>query len=81
MISETLTPQDIMHMETHIEDNAQPLILTILVVSIVVAYVSTALRLLARWKKRVQLSYDDYLIILGLVRFPSTLGSKSRCLS
>lgn len=48
-------------------DNLQPWSISVVVAVTVLALLSVGLRLLARWEKRQELWWDDYLIVWSMV--------------
>lgn len=67
MVAAYLTPDMLQYQIDHIDDNRRPEIITSAVIVGVLAIAAVVLRLLCRRHMKVAISYDDYLIIAGLV--------------
>ena len=66
----SLTPEEIAYYQAHADDNRQSSKTAANVVGIVLTIIAVAARLLARFRSRARLSWDDYLIFLALVNRP-----------
>lgn len=69
MMAAFLTPADIQHQLDHISDNRGGEIIASVCIVAFLATASVALRLFCRRQMKVAISWDDYLILAGLVRW------------
>lgn len=67
MVAAYLSPEMLQYQINHIDDNRAPEIITSAVIIGVLAIAAVVLRLYCRRTMKVAFSYDDYLIIMGLV--------------
>ena len=58
---------DIQYEEDHINETRVPELITVLAISLVIAYSAVALRLFSRRLSNTALKYDDWTIMLSLV--------------
>ena len=63
-----LTPEEIAYQMENINDNRGPEIMTSTIVLAVLATVAVISRLACRRLTKIAISWDDYLIVVGLVR-------------
>ena len=75
-----LSPEELAYQMANIKDNRAPQILASGIVLAVLATVAVAFRLACRRFTKIVISWDDYLIIIGLVRidFPAVKPRKRR---
>ncbi len=75
-----LSPEELAYQMANIKDNRAPQILASGIVLAVLATLAVALRLACRRFTKIVISWDDYLIIIGLVRidFPAVKPRKRR---
>ena len=68
MIAAILPPQHLQYQLDNIRDDRAPELIASVVIVVFLAAAAVILRLLCRRHLKVAMSYDDYLIIVGLVR-------------
>ena len=80
MAAAYLSPEALQYQLDNIEDNRGPELMASVIIVASLAATSVVVRLLCRQQMKVAISYDDYLIILGLVtRDVVKLLSGRRC--
>lgn len=62
------SPQSLQYQEKHKNENKGPEIVVSLAIMLAVAYIAVGLRFTSRRMVRVKLSYDDWVMVIGLVR-------------
>lgn len=75
MTAAIMTPDMLKYQIDNIDDDQSPRIVTVAIIIATFAAGSVALRLICRRLMKVAISYDDYLIIVGLVS--RTLAKKA----
>ena len=63
----TLPPEELQYQEVHKNDNRGPEIIVSLAIMLAVAYIAVGLRFLSRRMTRAGSSYDDWMMVVGLV--------------
>lgn len=63
----TSLSQGLQYQEKHKNENRGPEIVVSLAIMLTVAYIAVGLRFISRRIVRVKLSYDDWVIVIGLV--------------
>ena len=64
------TPQEIAYQEAHITDNKAGSIIAASATCYAIGVVAVALRFLSRRLSKIRYEWDDWLVVLGLVRPP-----------
>ena len=75
----TLPPEELQYQEEHKDDNRGPGILVSLAIMLAVAYIAVGLRFLSRRMIHARSSYDDWMMVVGLVRQATYSGPFLTC--
>lgn len=68
MSSFTFAPEELQHEILHIHDDQGPVVTGVTCMLLVLCFIATSARFLARWVARAPFAADDYLILIALVR-------------
>lgn len=65
-----VSPQEVKQQLAHWDEDRGALVVSSVLTFFLIAFITVILRLTARWKQRLRLQWDDYLIIIALVYSP-----------
>lgn len=72
----TLSPTEITYEETHIDESKQPVLYGVISAFFAIAILSIIARILSRTLQKQKLWYDDWLMLLSIVRISKSRGKR-----